>query len=145
MEGMYGLLLHYSFNTIILTTEQYILDLLQKLFFPLKIAIFTSFKAKIALSNTINAIKCHFICLMVHNQLKKYSNLFRNFICSIGSIFYGFPRIQKDSIEICPIEGLKKDHMRVFSFFLKIYGLETIYGKFHASTPKCSGWVVLGL
>ena len=44
---------------------------------------------------------------MVHKQLKKYSNLFRNFICSIGSIFYGFPRIQKDSIEIGPIEGLK--------------------------------------
>ena len=135
----------YSFNTIIITTEQYILYLLLKLLFPPKNSILSSFKAKTALSNTNNAIKCHFICLMVHKQLKKYSNLFRNFICSIGSIFYGFPRIQKDSIEIGPIEGLKMDHMRVFSFFLKIYGLETIYGKFHASTPKCSGWVVLGL
>ena len=60
-------------------------------------------------------------------------------------IFYCFPRIQKDSLEIGPIEGLKKDHMCVFSFFFKIYGLETIYGKSYASTTKCSGQVVLGL
>ena len=67
---------------------------------------------------------------MVHKQLKKYSNLFRNFICSIGFIFHCFSRIKMDYIEIGRIEGLKKDHVRVFSFFSKFMVLRPFMESF---------------
>ena len=39
--------------------------------------------------------------------------------------FYCFPKIQKDSLEIGPMEGLKKEHMRVYPFFSNTLYLKT--------------------
>ena len=54
--------------------------------------------------------------------LKKCSNLFRNFICSIGFIFYCFPRIRKDPIRNRPNRGPKiGPYACVFFFFQNLW------------------------